>query len=53
MRLNTRQATFPAHVLAVDFAKVGYEEGILIACFASVVIDIVDAGFKGIFNQLV
>lgn len=53
MRLHTRQATLPAHMLAVDLAEVGNEEGILIACFASVMIDIIDAGFKRIADQLV
>jgi hypothetical protein len=42
----------PAHVLAVDLAQVGYEEGILLAYAAGIMINGLDTALQGFSNQL-
>lgn len=52
MRLDAGQVPLPAKVLAVDLAQVGYEEGILVANAAGVVVNGVDSALQGLPNHL-
>ena len=52
MRLDAAKMGLPAEVLAVDFAEVGYEKGILVARAAGVRVDRLDARAEGVADQL-
>jgi hypothetical protein len=50
--LDASQIPLPSHMLAVDLAQIGYEEGVFIANFAGVMIDCLNTGLEGLPNQL-
>lgn len=52
MGLDACQVLLPAHMLAVDLAQVGYEEGVFVAYFAGIMIDGLNAALEGFPNQL-
>jgi hypothetical protein len=52
MRLDPRQILLPAHMLTVDLAQVGDEEGILVAGIAGVWINGLNAALQSLPNQL-
>ena len=43
MRFDPFQIQFPAQVLPVNFAHIGYEERILLSCITSICIDTLNA----------
>jgi len=51
--LDTRQIELPAQMLAIDFAQISYKEGILIADFAVLRINISNTLCESLPNQLV
>lgn len=52
VRLDTPKVELPAQVLAVDLAKVGYEEGIFLACLAVFRVNSINALLERLPNQL-
>lgn len=47
-RLDAWKVQFPSHVLPVDIAQVSDEEGIFLASFACLVINVLDSVLEGI-----
>lgn len=52
MGFDPWQVALPTEMLAVDLAQVSYEEGILVANPADIMIDCLNSGLEGLPNQL-
>ncbi len=50
--LDSRKIHLPSHMLPVDFAKIGHEEGVLIPWFAELVVDALHTVAERIADQL-
>lgn len=52
MRLDPRKVLLPAHVLTIDLAQIGYEEGIFLTYFAGIAVYIFNAALEGFAYKL-
>lgn len=50
-RLDSGQILLPTHVLPVNLAKIGYEEGILFTSFADILVNAFNLFLQSVSNQ--